>query len=46
MKNVVSFCMAGLYMNCKQMKPFNPILGETYQVTIHDSMTYILGILA
>ena len=31
MKNVVTFCISGLYMLCKQMKPFNPIIGETYQ---------------
>lgn len=32
MRNVISFGISGLYMLCKQMKPFNPILGETYQV--------------
>jgi len=31
LKNVVTFCISGLYMLCKQMKPFNPIIGETYQ---------------
>lgn len=31
MKNVMAFGLSGLYMLCKQMKPFNPILGETYQ---------------
>ena len=32
MKNVMTFSIAGLYLGCKQLKPFNPILGETFQV--------------
>eukprot|EP01017_Pseudomicrothorax_dubius_P034450 TRINITY_DN4722_c0_g1_i1.p1 TRINITY_DN4722_c0_g1~~TRINITY_DN4722_c0_g1_i1.p1 ORF type:complete len:695 (+),score=157.69 TRINITY_DN4722_c0_g1_i1:65-2149(+) len=31
MKNVAAFAISGLYNQCKQLKPFNPILGETYQ---------------
>ena len=34
MKNVITFCISGLNMLCKQMKPFNPIIGETYQVNV------------
>jgi hypothetical protein len=32
MKIWISFSLSGMYMNIKQLKPFNPILGETYQV--------------
>lgn len=32
MKLWISFAISGMYMNLKQLKPFNPILGETYQV--------------
>lgn len=31
MKLVVAFAISGLYVSVSQMKPFNPILGETYQ---------------
>jgi hypothetical protein len=34
MKLWISFAISGMYMNMKQLKPFNPILGETYQVRI------------
>jgi len=30
-KKVVSMCMSALHLTAKQTKPFNPILGETYQ---------------
>ena len=26
----IAFAVAGLYNGCKQLKPFNPILGETF----------------
>jgi hypothetical protein len=29
MKNVICFCVSGLYYGTRQLKPFNPILGET-----------------
>jgi hypothetical protein len=32
MKNYIAFAISGLHMGIKQLKPFNPILGETYQV--------------
>lgn len=31
MKHVIAFAMAGLYVSVTPLKPFNPILGETYQ---------------
>jgi hypothetical protein len=31
MKKVMAFSIAGLYLSVSQLKPFNPILGETYQ---------------
>ena len=31
MKNVISMGIAGLYMNAKQLKPFNPLICETFQ---------------
>lgn len=30
---VIAFALAGLYVSVSQVKPFNPILGETYQAT-------------
>lgn len=30
-KHVIAFAMAGLYVSVSPFKPFNPILGETYQ---------------
>eukprot|EP00830_Metopus_es_P012813 TRINITY_DN2959_c0_g1_i1.p1 TRINITY_DN2959_c0_g1~~TRINITY_DN2959_c0_g1_i1.p1 ORF type:complete len:626 (+),score=93.21 TRINITY_DN2959_c0_g1_i1:61-1938(+) len=31
MKNIITFVISGLYTNAPQRKPFNPIIGETYQ---------------
>ena len=31
MKNVISMGIGGLYMNAKQLKPFNPLICETFQ---------------
>ena len=31
MKNVISMGISGLYMNAKQLKPFNPLICETFQ---------------
>jgi hypothetical protein len=36
MKNVICFCMSTLYYGTRQLKPFNPILGETYQGHFSD----------
>lgn len=30
-KTVIAFAVAGLYIPVKQLKPFNPLLGETFQ---------------
>jgi hypothetical protein len=30
-KIVIAFAVAGLYTNAKQLKPFNPLLGETFE---------------
>lgn len=35
-KCVVSLLVGGLHNTCKQLKPFNPILGETYEATYED----------
>ena len=31
MKNAITFVVSGMHMVATQRKPFNPILGETYQ---------------
>ena len=36
LKCVIGFAFAGLYVSVSQIKPFNPILGETYQATFPD----------
>ncbi len=36
MKLVISFAIAGLYIPTKQLKPFNPLLGETFQGEFDD----------
>lgn len=36
MKLVITFAIAGLSNTCTPKKPFNPILGETYQATFED----------
>jgi len=33
---VIAFALGGLHNTCKQAKPFNPILGETFQGTFED----------
>nr|CCA23572.1 conserved hypothetical protein [Albugo laibachii Nc14] len=35
-KYVIAFAVAGLHHGLGQLKPFNPILGETYQTTLND----------
>eukprot|EP01087_Luapelamoeba_hula_P017794 TRINITY_DN5639_c0_g1_i2.p1 TRINITY_DN5639_c0_g1~~TRINITY_DN5639_c0_g1_i2.p1 ORF type:complete len:398 (-),score=72.38 TRINITY_DN5639_c0_g1_i2:172-1365(-) len=35
-KWVITFAIAGFHNTCAQLKPFNPILGETYQATFGD----------
>ena len=31
MKLVISLGISGLYMNAQQLKPFNPLISETFQ---------------
>uniref|UniRef100_A0AAV1VJZ7 PH domain-containing protein n=1 Tax=Peronospora matthiolae TaxID=2874970 RepID=A0AAV1VJZ7_9STRA len=35
-KYVMTFAVAGLHHSVGQLKPFNPILGETFQATLND----------
>jgi hypothetical protein len=36
MKNVIAFAIGGLYIPTKQLKPFNPLIGETFQGEFED----------
>lgn len=36
MKRVVSTAIGGLYVSAKQLKPFNPLLGETFQAVFPE----------
>jgi len=36
MKNLITFAVSGLSNTCVGLKPFNPILGETYQAVFED----------
>jgi len=36
LKLVIAFFFGGLHLVCEQMKPFNPILGETFQASFDD----------
>lgn len=40
MKYVISFSIGGLCISTKQLKPFNPLLGETFQAVI-DKHTHV-----
>jgi len=40
-KLVLSFMISGLHLNISQRKPFNPILGETYEGFIGESPVYL-----
>jgi hypothetical protein len=37
MKKVIAFAVAGLYVPTKQLKPFNPNIGETFQGEFENS---------
>eukprot|EP00475_Leptophrys_vorax_P045828 TRINITY_DN9663_c0_g1_i3.p1 TRINITY_DN9663_c0_g1~~TRINITY_DN9663_c0_g1_i3.p1 ORF type:complete len:383 (+),score=93.85 TRINITY_DN9663_c0_g1_i3:60-1208(+) len=41
-KCVLAFALGALKQNCKQWKPFNPILGETYQAQYSDGTLMFL----
>lgn len=36
MKRVISMAIGGLYVSARQLKPFNPLLGETFQGVFPD----------
>lgn len=36
LKNIICFAISGLYVSSSQAKPFNPLLGETYQGVMDD----------
>eukprot|EP01133_Synstelium_polycarpum_P002256 gene2256-2556_t len=38
MKNIVAFTISGLHMTSTLTKPFNPLLGETFQGRFHDGI--------
>lgn len=42
LKHVVCFAISGLYRSCTNYKPFNPILGETFQATFSDGSEVLL----
>eukprot|EP00472_Partenskyella_glossopodia_P014679 CAMPEP_0197522730 /NCGR_PEP_ID=MMETSP1318-20131121/7817_1 /TAXON_ID=552666 /ORGANISM="Partenskyella glossopodia, Strain RCC365" /LENGTH=370 /DNA_ID=CAMNT_0043075195 /DNA_START=185 /DNA_END=1297 /DNA_ORIENTATION=+ len=42
LKWAIAFVVSGLHNGCKQKKPFNPILGETYQGTYPDGTNIFL----
>lgn len=33
LRHIIAMAVGPLYMACRQQKPFNPILGETFQAT-------------
>lgn len=37
MKQAISMLIGGLYLSASQLKPFNPLLGETYQAVFPDN---------
>eukprot|EP00743_Colponemidia_sp_Colp-15_P000531 GILK01000598.1.p1 GENE.GILK01000598.1~~GILK01000598.1.p1 ORF type:complete len:419 (+),score=58.86 GILK01000598.1:51-1259(+) len=41
MKYVVGFAISGLHLCCSNWKPFNPILGETFQAAYPDGTTVV-----
>jgi hypothetical protein len=41
LKLVTSYCVTAFHLNLNLMKPFNPILGETFQAKIGNSLVYL-----
>lgn len=42
LKKVMAFAISGLYLGTRQEKPFNPLLGETFQGTFDDgTLVYV-----
>jgi hypothetical protein len=42
MKYVITFAAAGLYVSTKQLKPFNPLIGETFQGVFDNGSKFYL----
>jgi hypothetical protein len=42
MKNVIAMSISGLHFTCRMDKPFNPILGETFQGVFSDGTQVLL----
>lgn len=41
MKYVTAFAISRIHLSCTQLKPFNPIWGETFQCKIGDTKLYL-----
>ena len=41
-KNVIIFALSALFRSIKQLKPLNPLLGETYQCEQEDGSKFII----
>ena len=41
-KNVIIFSLSALFLSTEQLKPLNPLLGETYQCEWEDGSKFIL----
>jgi hypothetical protein len=42
MKKVIAFTFSSLYTSMKQLKPFNPLIGETLEATLADGTEILL----
>ena len=40
-KMIITMAMSGLHLNARQTKPFNPILGETYEVNFYNLFNFL-----
>ena len=38
-KNCISFAISGFYISARQLKPFNPILGETFEGKLSENIS-------
>jgi hypothetical protein len=44
-KMIITMAMSGLHLNARQTKPFNPILGETYEVNFFNLFNFLYFLL-
>eukprot|EP00826_Nyctotherus_ovalis_P045740 TRINITY_DN5091_c0_g2_i1.p1 TRINITY_DN5091_c0_g2~~TRINITY_DN5091_c0_g2_i1.p1 ORF type:complete len:501 (-),score=132.62 TRINITY_DN5091_c0_g2_i1:126-1628(-) len=42
MKNVIAFAISGIYTGMQQLKPFNPLIGETMEASLADGTRFFL----